>query len=254
MKKIIFLLLLLIPFSVNALTCNQDELLTSKKNASTVNTNLVMGKVYRPFTDPDTSEVSMREVKVFNYQVTNLTDDIYVMLYKDSELLFDSRINTYDNHEYELVISDFKELSTLSLDIYANTDTCVDTFIRNIKNDLPIYNKLYNSSACIGIESFYLCQEFVYTNYNLVDGYIDLMDRYRSEAIEEEKKADKDISWLDKINNFVKDNQLYFYMIIAFLGGFIIICFIRRYKRMKKHFGKVKKSGKKKKNLVKLKK
>lgn len=207
MKRVmcLFFLLFLIPIYRIEAKCMYSDLAEMKKIASNINYSYEYKIVGND--------------AFFDVTLVNLTKDIYFT---------DSVTNkTYKNKSGEYVLKNYQSGDTIIYNFYSNDADCLGTILYTIRIVLPKYNQYYNNPICTGVEEYSLCQRW--SSHNLsYDKFLEKVNQYKSEKIEEMKKNKKEVdndSLFHYIIIFLTD---YYYVILIILGGTIsVIAYIR---------------------------
>ena len=139
MKKLLFGLILLLPFTrVNAMYCRYDDLAYLKKLAANINYTY--------------SYVENNGTVSFSVTLTNLQSNLYVVdLTKNS---------TYTYKDTEMTIDNYEGGQVVKYNIYTNAGECTDQILYTIVFTLPTYNPFYNDELCKDIPDYELCQKW----------------------------------------------------------------------------------------------
>lgn len=107
---------------------------------------------------------------------------------------------------------------TYRIDIIGKTKTCNDV-LKTISLKLIKYNKYSEDPLCKGIEEFVLCQP-TYEKDIDYDTFVSRVNTYKKtkqNKIDEEKNNQKEISELDKVILYIKENLIQIIIIIIFV-------------------------------------
>ncbi len=139
MKKILLLVLLLIPYSkVNASFCSYKELAELREIASNI--------TYRY------DYIESDDNIVFNISLANLTPDTYIL---------DSETNqTYYFSKSEIVISGYQDDTSVGFKVYSDNSDCEGQLLSTIWVNLPTYNEYYKDPLCETIPNYSLCNRW----------------------------------------------------------------------------------------------
>lgn len=238
---------------ISSSTCPKVDLADLKEEADKVELSY---EYYDKETGEEAEYDSIFEMESTEYTlkipliyITNLTDNIYVILesnqYNDSY----KKITTKDINEdgfavYEGVYSEKALIYTVR--VYIDVDNCHDVMIRKFTMQVPVYNKYVNQARCSYYPDFKYCAEylsedlpsyntFIYefnkyikdvergkvttrSTTNVMQAFVDIDPSIREEAIKEleEQKAKEQEN--KKIVNIIKNNKMYY-----FIGGAVVI-------------------------------
>lgn len=166
MKKIIFSVLLFVPFIVSARSCSYTEIADLKKVASNITSKY---------------EYVMGDDVTFNITLTNLNDQIYIV----------DGGKRYDYTQNELTISGYKNGSKVKYYVYAVK--CDKVLLNTIIINLPTYNKYYQDKVCEGASNYQLCQKWVNVDLDY-DSFVSKVNKYKASLINQEKKPTEEIN------------------------------------------------------------
>ena len=189
-KKLLLILLLFIPFIINA-KCNQNKHSEYVKLSSNI--------TY----DNDYSKSADR----FTIIVYNIFDGMYikygiVSLDSDNEDKDYKKLNP--DKENKVTISDIKPGTSVKIKIYAD-DGCEQ--IKTIFVDELYYNEYYGSSECAGYEKVLPVCSYQFYNVKVTKSLIETSKKYRSMEIQGETEVetdDTDDSLFSRIKDFAE--------------------------------------------------
>lgn len=195
MKKIIFCVLLFMPFIVSAGKCSYSEIADLKKIASNITSKY---------------EYVENEEVTFNITLANLSKKIYVVEDK----------TRYDYVDNEIVITGYE--SGKKVKYYVYSVDCDKVLLNTIIINLPYYNEYYQDSLCNGIENYQLCQKWANVEMDYAT-FVNKVTKYKESL----KRNDDNIS--DDINekSILLELLLKYYYIPLIL--IIIVCGIKIY-------------------------
>lgn len=142
-KKIILLLLLLIPTSVHAL-CNDSEKIRLNKLASNV-------------TYSYTYEESNQDIS-YTVTISNLSKDLIIR----------DRYNgkDYRGNGQDIVIKGYAQQTTAKFYIYADNQSCYSSSILTNAISFPAYNPYYNDDVCKKAQGYIYCRKWIIMPYS----------------------------------------------------------------------------------------
>ncbi|MBR3660808.1 MAG: hypothetical protein IKN63_02780 [Bacilli bacterium] len=196
MKKLKYILMFILMTSVLNVkaidSCTTDEMTRLKELANNVeikysyeiitDENLEDDEETEDDSETDEVEEEDKDIRVlYKIDAYNLTDDLRLYFADDLSAPIDiSNIKSYEFYEGE----------NINIKIYSHTvNLCTDRVLRNIKIDLPIYNRYYyeNKEKCSKTPEFKYCQEFL--DVTMESSEIDkLYDKYVQGMVIEEIK------------------------------------------------------------------
>lgn len=217
MKKILFLLLFIIPISVSArskTSCDYKLVSNLKKLAS----NVDITYTYKIVEDNVYYDVTISNIQENIYFKTNFSNDIYYYS---------------DTNNGEIVIENVFPGNN-KFTFYSSDSGCLNEklVVKNI--NLPYYNRYYNYDECKGIEDFSSCQRWSLNNddYNT---FLEKTLKYKSslEKIDNGDNVNKNLSFFQKLINYFVN---YFYLIIPLITLFIVgIMYLFRFIKNRKN-------------------
>lgn len=154
MKKLLVILLLIVPSKVHGYYCNYEDIAKYKKIASNINYSYEYEEVNNDV--------------LFHVTLVNLNNALY---------LKDSNSNIYNYTSNEIVV-DAKSGENLIFYVYPTDSFCEDKFIYTLRIQLPTYNKFYNDPICSGVENYSLCNKWSTHNLNY-DKFIQNVNNYK---------------------------------------------------------------------------
>lgn len=197
LKKILFTILLLAPFSIEAL-CSNQELSRYKALAPHINT-------YYDFDE---------NTKLFNVTVYNIKNELYI--YNNNNNLPYINTNEVLNTIY---IQGITPGTNLNLSVLPINGECKDFRVRTIYINLPHYNYYHNDPVCIN-NSNQLCSKWANTSIYTHEQFKEKV-KIVNETKEEEKKPEEKKEKYTFLN-FLRDYYIYMLLIIIVFGIFTI--------------------------------
>lgn len=178
-KSILFILLLLLPFTSVKAECSSTEVSKLRKIANNVNVSYVF-----------------YESRNATYDVTisNLTTEIYLM-----EALTNKKYS-YNSKNKDVVISNVKAGTVLKLEIYATKKNCYDDKLTSKTVVLPTYNLYYKDPLCEQAKDHPLCQRFTKTGIT-EDEFRKIINDYLKPD-EQEQEVPTNNLWLDLLLDY----------------------------------------------------
>ncbi len=210
MKKliIVFVLLLLVPFSKVFAVCDYNEIAKLKKMAANVTISY----------DYVETDSSVR----FKITLNNLRDEMYFI----DKLTY----TQYDYQSEEQTISNYRSGQTVRYDFYSTDPECAEYPLYTARVVLPSYNQYYQDEVCIGASEYSLCQKW--SSHNLsYDNFVKKVTEYKNSLVEPEEPVIEEnpsgtITFVQLIINFLLD--YYIYIIIVLSLGLIALLAIRK--------------------------
>lgn len=239
MKKIlVFITLLIIPTIIMAEECSNTELVELKKKASKIEFKLVPDYVISIIKNADNGEEIEKQRNVFWVYAGNLSDDFDYIIQTDENMAieWDSIYAPPEKGTFKfLVRGDYSQILTEKLNVYSKK--CDGKYITTYSLTVPKRNEYYDMQICDGISDYYLCQEFVYENYQV--GFNDVkksVEKYRDGKVDENGKKKEDKSFMDMIASFTSKYFVPLIIVLVVAVGIIVYINVKRHNRMKKHF------------------
>lgn len=203
MKRIVKLVLLFLaivfPMKVEGYCTTED-----KMRYSTLSANIVTSYDY----------VESLENVSFNITIHNVHKDL-IIKDKQTGKSYRSSQNTLNN----FTISNLKDGASYIFEVYANNSNCSYRVYNTLYVTVPKYNKYYKDSVCNGASEYLYCQKWVEIGSISYDEFVELVNDYKKENIEEIiDNEDEEKNWIYIISDFWAKYYLY----IA--GGIILIC------------------------------
>ena len=209
MKKIIYIVLASIIFSLNILQCKaicNDDVLLKAKN---INVEAI------PITENDIYYI---------IRISNLTPELYVTVYEDDN----KTTTTYTYEDSENGVIDIEqwyiyERVYYTVNVYSE---CDEESLNELYVNTKKFNKRFRYEICVENPELEKCQPF----YEEPIGEEQTDEEFYNEV--QQEKAKSEITTLDKIWNFIKDYYLYVIIPFAIIGlGYGIAIYIYKSKR-----------------------
>lgn len=209
MKKLLLIMILLVPNLVLAATCpaaDKADLLT-QSNTLKVNYEEIIRE----------ENIGGEDIKFYLLQINflNLTSDMYVEVTNNvnSDKFFITSADLVD-YVYNFEHQDLSEIYTYIFSVYGSSDTnCEDELLSVQRLTVPMYNKYSSLERCIGYSEESVCQTFTTTS-GLTQAYVlEKLNNLTEEAATEIEKQE------EKLN---LENFNFNYLII---GGICVIAF-----------------------------
>ncbi len=246
MKKLLYILFILIPLAVNAEgTCSYEEQAELSRNANLISVNfeeIVLEKVLDensvlpdPAIDEDENgnPIEMKyKIDALRVNVLNLSEDYYIDFknettgefwsidYEDTEAGY-----YYFNHE------DVYDVHSLTYTILSSDKTnCSHEKIRLGYLILPRLNDNYYLDICSEFSDKTVCQKYVTIGDISIDEFYNQIDSYREEEITNEEQLEEEKENEKSIVDYIMDNIYYILagLIIVVILIFIINIIIKR--------------------------
>ena len=206
MKKLLALLLILVPFNVKAY-CDASAIVDLKEQAS----NLSISYDYR----------IVDNKAYFDVTITNITNEIYL---EDDN----GRVIRYeDTNNGEIILADYTA-QKIKFQAYAVDEECYDLALVTKYVNFPVYNYRYSDPLCNGIEEYELCQKWNAPSVS-DDEFKEKVELYRKkiENDKTESTYQTDKSFLTKISTLF----ISYYLVV--IPVIICICLYLFYKNKK---------------------
>ncbi len=168
-------------------------------------------------------------VKYFKVYITNITEDIYVVV-KDT---YSNEEKTYtyqdsDNGTITIENRHIDEINEYTIKVYATNQECSRTALRTIKEKTPRYNEYYSMGICDGLEDYYLCNEYVSFDIDYsFEEVADKIDSYvKGKIKEEEEKKEQNKNFFEKNRSVIIATSVV--IIVAGVATTVVIIVRRR--------------------------
>lgn len=208
-KVVIFILLMLLPISGKALSCDNSEQARLRKLATNVNTSY--------------EYVEDGENVTFNVTLTNITSELYVV---DSVTG-----NRYSyNGTNEITITGYKHGTNIRYSIYPSKEDCTRGYLTVKYVNLPYYNKYYKNELCKD-KKYNICSKW--RKVELTE------EQFKKKIAELDREAEKKNEENVQTKNTIFDNIASFvfkYYPFIILGGLAIYTPIEIIRRKKDPF------------------
>ena len=201
-------IVLLLPFSVDAITCNKEQISRYEKLANQVQTTLE----YRETEDGIAFDV------IFH----NVHNDFKIMDYNSYSYLKPSS----DNKEGIIKATNYLPNQSYDFGIVNHDSVCDSKIIRKITITMPYYNSYYKNSLCNGISEFELCKKWVNIGNISYTTFVNSVNEYKKTMESADNILDVEIedNLINNIRNFFA--KYYFYIIITILVIISIIMYL----------------------------
>ncbi len=168
--------------------------------------------------------------KFFRIHVSNITEDIYVIVTNDVTKE-SKRFNFTDTENGNISFDNMvtSDIINYSINIYSSDKTnCVNKNLRTLPLTTPMYNTLSELSLCEGIEEYYMCHEYLSVGVDF-NNFEKLAEQYRKgkEKEEDKKNEEKNKGFF----GFIRKNAVLVIItsvgIIA-VGGIVTVIIVKR--------------------------
>ena len=216
LKKFLGLVLLSMMFvpNVKAAECSYSEQAELNRKAGNVKIN------YEVITEKEEFDDMTVDIEKFKITILNVTEELYVAVSNDrglAEKVYYS--SDAKDGEISFVWEDTSEIANFTVDVYASGQTnCGSKKLTTIHKKTPRYNEYYDREICNDNENFYLCQKYVTFSEINNNTFLDKMESYISGEINEEGKPTPELSFMDKVINFLDDYK-WFILGAVIIGG-----------------------------------
>ena len=191
---IVFLLLVLIPFKVDA-ECSEDEKIRLSKLANNITTSV---EYYE-------------ENNTFALTFLNLTGEFFIV---------DDNTDLNYQSDFELIIDNLQS-GNYKYKIY-DTNGCFENEVLTKTIKIPYYNKYYNYKECNDFHEYSYCSKWLQSNISY-DAWKSKVDTYKKEEIIEEPDEESDKTPIDNIVEILVSLYVDYYYIFL---PIIIISFV----------------------------
>ena len=189
-KKLFWLLILLVPFSIKAVNCDYQDLSRYQQLASNINFSY--------------DYIEANNSVTFNITVSNMPDELYIIDTSTGNVF--SKATTGLS---ETILYGYQAGTNYRFDIIPYDEYCYGTTLTKYVN-LPAYNSYYLDSVCNGAESFSLCQKW--TDVNLShEEFVKQVNEYKNSN----KQIENNSEYIQ--NDFLNK------IIVGFLDNYVII-------------------------------
>ena len=215
MKKtgllLILTLLFLLPINIRVLACSSKERSNLKKIISNINISY------------DYSII--KNNAIFSIKLNNLNSKLYMKDQFGHTYYFNNLSNN------ELVLPNYSDGKSYRFDFFG-LDSCGDENVGSLYVTTPNYNFYYKLDVCDDAKEYELCQKWASHSLSRSE-FIEKVKQYKaSKNLIDNTKANKKISVIDFIMNFIRMYGLY-----VIIGIAIIIIIIKIIKYKKDSFG-----------------
>ncbi len=229
MKKIIglLLLILLIPINIKASTCTNEEIVELKTKVSKIEIKTDIFEHKMGTYTSDSGEEIDNIVSIFNVTINNYFNDIYINSTDSLGNSVNYNQDEISNSNILATISPGNEIVNYEFQIIDKK--CDLGNMRLIKISIPKYNSYYDTPACHNHPEYYLCEKYLYINYDNAEGLSKSIDNYINGLVDKTGnpiKKDENNNFLE----FIKKYQVILYFIVIVLSSFLIY---RAYRRKK---------------------
>ncbi len=192
-KKLFWLLILLVPFSIKAVNCDYQDLSRYQQLASNINFSY--------------DYIEANNSVTFNITVSNMPNELYIIDTSTGNIF--SKATTGLS---ETVLYGYQAGTTYRFDIIPYDEYCYGKIILKNYVNLPTYNPYYLDSVCNGAESFNLCQKWVDIDLSH-DDFVKQVNEYKNNNANNQLENNSE----DIQNDFLNK------IIVGFLDNYIII-------------------------------
>lgn len=219
LKKILVFFMTIFLFNINvsaASLCTYQEQTELNSKAANIKVSYEIVEDILHFADGDA------EIKVFNIQIFNVTDEFYILVKNDVNK--EEKIYDIDD-AVDGVISfkwDYAEsVTNFTIQVYTTNKTnCAEEKYKTIYLTTPRYNRFFNIESCQELSDFYLCQEYVTFSEISKDKFITQLESYRNGELNnkgEEPVEEPKTGVFEKVFNFINDYKL------VIIGGVVVV-------------------------------
>lgn len=170
---------------------------------------------------PDEPEFIDVYVRGFKISITNITDDIYVVVKND----YNEEVKTFYKKDTEDGIASFEtknksKLINYKIEVHSNKYSCIGQIYKTLPLQTPVYNTNSTYAICDNYKDFYYCQEFVFSDSVNEVQFFPLLEKYKEEKEQKEKQEqEKNKNIVEKVKEFYEKNKV----IVNVVGVIIII-------------------------------
>lgn len=209
MKKVLlFIILLLIPKTVDAYYCNYNLYNSTLKKAQNVN---IM-----------TSYEIVGDIAAFNIRIYNLQPYQYIIDEKNG-------ITYYYNEAVDgiLTIHNVTQPMVYKFGVYSTENYCDTNALATLYVEIPTYNKYYKDTICKGIESYKLCQKWSSINMTY-DEFKKNVNDYKENLNSKQEIINEHKNIYETILEFYLQYYYLILPIIVVIGGVLILIIKKR--------------------------
>lgn len=212
LKKILSVIILC--FAIFPISCYADCTTTDLANYKKMAVNVNSTYLYKE---------NNGNIK-FSLIINNILDGI--------SLIYNETKYTYsDTNDGQMVIDDLNPGDVVYFRIHANYDACAGTKLIEKSVSLPSYNSYYSDPACIGKETYSLCQKWNKNSLSY-DEFIKQVNNYKIEGKTENIEINKKVESNNILNDILMFYEKYYLFILV---AIICVCLILIYKYNKKN-------------------
>ena len=202
---------------VGAEECSTAEIKNLKKEAAKIN-----------FIYNLTDEYNSDEVYTYNMNFVNFNENFYIIDSNNVQFIY-SKDYTSDS-----IFGSYLAGTKVTFKIYGAYGTaCQDKLIRTAKIALPHYNPYSRYEECKGIEEFKLCKRNYNGKIESEKWFLERVKEYKESQNQKPEEPEEKKSFLEKIIEFIIENPIVIFAMIAIIAIVIVIFIVRYFKNRK---------------------
>ncbi len=210
--------------------CSLVEKNELKTKAANIKINYEINTTEKKVKDTNGEELTVPTRSV-DIKIFNITSDLFITMDSSNQnVSMESKRINYTmmgaDGAITLRLPSLDIISEYIFDIYTFSDNCQGDVVRTIKLTIPKYNVYSQLEACSGIESYYLCQEYITFDVN-PDTFYEKVNDFKENG---QVTADDLINQQNLANNIVIKSPTAKYIIIGLIivAGIVATYFILR--------------------------
>lgn len=234
---ILALFVLLVPGEVSA-ACDYAEQNRLNALASNVNADYTVSKRITVIegTDSMGNDLSQEiEENYFVINVYNLTEDIYIVVTNS----YNKASNTYKVSDAKDGIISFEAPTNgntveFTIKVYTTNTECSSNALRTFTVRSPMVNPFMRYEVCNEVPDFYLCQEYLTSDFDITDSqFFERVNAYKETQKEKEKESENsgDDGFFSRVASFISSYWPFLVGGIVILGAIITVIVIIRVRR-----------------------
>lgn len=167
------------------------------------------------------------EKKFFKIYISNITEDIYVVVKNDKN----KTSKTYHHSDTNDNVISFEadvtwDIINYTITVYAAQGECTGKILNTISFTTPMYNKNSEYAICDDIKEYYLCKEYISVETSF-ENFFEKAEKYKEKKFKkEETKEEK-----KGISQFIKEHKgiiIITSIIIITAGGLVTVIIVKK--------------------------
>lgn len=196
-KKILIMMLLILPISIKAY-CTNEQLSKYKALAGHINS-------YYEFN---------QETKKFNIKIYNINNELTILNTNNN-----TKITPNSSNLEQINISDLNPGNITKITVYPTNSDCSDYRVRTIYINLPYYNNYYNDPVCKNNNNK-LCFKWVNTSIYTHEQFVDKVKIIKEEQPQQEDNEKEKIKNKYGFFDFLADYYIIILLLIIVSGSY----------------------------------